>query len=117
MGFVCAAVTAGLTGRKTPIHKPKNAFGPGSDHFFYVIDPTHFGAKDRFLAEMDATINDIRALTPVDGVDRVRVAGELEWERTQKWMAEGLPLHRDHVASLTELSVTLKLALPTGWPS
>ena len=116
LGFVCAAVTAGLVGRKTPIHKPKNAFGPGSDHFFYVIDPTHFGAKDRFLAEMDSTINDIRALAPVEGFDRVRVAGELEWERTQKWLAEGLPLHRDHVAGLTELSVTLKIAQPAGWP-
>ncbi len=117
LGFVCAALAGGLIGRKTPIHKVKNPFGPGSDHFFYVIDPTHFGAPDRFLAEMDATINDVRALAPADGFDKVRVAGELEWERTQKWLAEGLPLHRDHVASLTELCQSLRCELPAGWPS
>lgn len=116
LAFVCAALTSGLVGRKTPIHKPKNPFGPGSDHFFYVIDPTHFGAKDRFLAEMDATINDIRALGPADGFDQVRVAGELEWQRTQKWLAEGIPLHREHVAGLTELCRAHKSEIPADWP-
>lgn len=117
LGFVSAALCSGLIGRKTPIHKPKNAFGPGSDHFFYVIDPTHFGAKDRFLAEMDATINDIHALAPANGFDQVRVAGELEWQRTQKWLAEGIPLHKDHVAGLTQLCRTHKSEIPPNWPT
>lgn len=116
LGFVCAALCSGIIGRKTPMHKVKNPFGPGSDHFFYVIDPSHFGAKEKFLAEMDATISDMRALSPADGFDKVRVAGELEWERTQKWLANGLPLHREHVQSLTELCQSLKCELPGAWP-
>ena len=116
LGFVSAAMTAALVGRKTPIHKSANPFGPGSDHFFQAIDPSHFGAPDRFLKEIDATIADIHELEPAEHFDKVRVAGELEWERAEKWTADGIPLHREHVDSLTKLATGLGRELPDGWP-
>jgi LDH2 family malate/lactate/ureidoglycolate dehydrogenase len=116
LGFVAGAITAALVGRKTPIHKSANPFGPGSDHFFQAIDPSHFGAPERFLKEIDATIADIRALEPADGFDKVRVAGELEWERAQQWTEAGVPLHREHVDSLAKLATGLGRELPEGWP-
>lgn len=117
LGFVASALTSALIGRRTPIHKTANPFGPGSDHFFQAIDPAHFGDPQRFLKEIDETIADIRALTPADDVDRVRIAGELEWERSEQWQAEGIPLHRDHVATLTDLCRSLKCELPDAWPT
>jgi len=118
LGFICAALTSALIGRKTPIHKPaNNAFGPGSDHFFQAIDPRHFGEPEKFLKEIDATIADIHQLTPAEGFDKVRIAGELEWERTQQWQEHGIPLHRSHVETLTNLCTGLKLPLPEGWPA
>jgi len=116
-GFVASALTSALIGRRTPIHKTPNPFGPGSDHFFQAIDPAHFGDPARFLKEIDATIADIRALAPSDGFDQVRTAGELEWERSEQWSKDGIPLHRDHVTSLTELCQSLKCDLPDGWPA
>lgn len=116
LGFVAAALTSAIIGRKTPIHKPANPFGPGSDHFFYALDPRHFGEPEKFLKEIDATIADIHNLEPADGFDKVRIAGELEWERSQRWATDGIPLHRTHVAALTELCSGLKVALPDGWP-
>lgn len=116
-GFVASALTSALIGRRTPIHKTANPFGPGSDHFFQAIDPSHFGAPDRFLKEIDATIASIKELTPAEGVDQVRVAGELEWERSEQWSTAGIPFHRDHVSSLAEVCTSNRCELPEGWPS
>lgn len=116
LGFLCSALTSALIGRRNPIHKVVNPFGPGSDHFFQAIDPSHFGDPERFIKEIDATISDIRNLAPADGFDRVRVAGELEWERSERWRAEGVPLHRSHVQSLKELCLGQRCDLPADWP-
>lgn len=116
LGFVCSALTSALIGRRSPIHKVANPFGPGSDHFFQAIDPSHFGDPERFLKEIDATIADIRALEPAAGFDQVRVAGELEWERSERWKVDGIPLHRSHVEVLTELCTSQRVAVPDAWP-
>lgn len=117
LGFVCSALTSSLVGRRAPIRKrPNNPFGPGSDHFFYAIDPRHFGAPDEFLAEMDETARQIRSLAPADGFDKVRLCGELEWERAQAWSRDGIPMHRNQVAKLTEFTKSLGCDLPDGWP-
>lgn len=117
LGFVASALTSALIGRRTPIHKSANPYGPGSDHFFQVIDPNHFGSPDRFLKEIDATITSIRELTPADGFDKVRVAGELEWERSEEWKVSGIPLHRDQISRLAEVCTSSRCDLPDGWPA
>jgi len=117
LGFVSAALTSALIGRRTPIRKVENPFGPGSDHFFQAIDPRHFGAPERFQQEIDATVAELRALEPAEGFDKVRIAGELEWERSLQWNEEGIPLHRSHVDSLTELCRREHCEIPAGWPA
>ena len=116
LAFVCSALTSSLIGRRSPIRKVANPFGPGSDHFFYAIDPKHFGNPDGFLADMDATAEQIRSLPPAEGFDKVRLCGELEWERAQAWNQEGVPMHRDSVTKLAEFSTSLGCELPEGWP-
>jgi LDH2 family malate/lactate/ureidoglycolate dehydrogenase len=55
---------------------------------------------------------EIRTLSPADGFDAVRLPGELEWERAERWKREGIPFHRDHVKKLEELADGMKLAVP-----
>ena len=117
LGFVASALTSALIGRRNPIHKSPNPFGPGSDHFFQAIDPSHFGAPDRFIKEIDATIASIKELPPAEGVDQVRVAGELEWERSEQWSKAGIPFHCDQVSRLAEVCTANRCDLPEGWPS
>lgn len=117
LGFVASALTSALIGRRNPIHKTANPFGPGSDHFFQAIDPSHFGAPERFLKEIDATVASIKELAPAEGIDQVRVAGELEWERSEQWSTAGIPFHRDQVSSLAEVCTANRCELPAGWPS
>jgi len=117
LGFVASALTSALIGRRNPIHKSPNPFGPGSDHFFQAIDPSHFGAPDRFIKEIDATIASIKKLPPAESVDQVRLAGELEWERSEQWSTEGIPFHRDQIVKLAEVCTANRCDLPDGWPS
>lgn len=112
MAFLSSVLAGALVGGRMPMHKTAYVSTEGSEHFFYAIDIKQFVDLDRFYGEVEATISEIRALPPAEGFDRVRLPGELEWERSHRWKREGIPLHRDHVKKLEELAVGLKLAVP-----
>lgn len=108
-----SSVLAGpLVGGKMPLHKTGRPSEERSEHFFYAIDLKQFVEEDRFYRELDATLSDIRALSPAEGFDRVRLPGELEWEREQAYRAEGIPLHREHAATLERLAGEADLDVP-----
>lgn len=113
LAFLCSVLAGPLVGGKMPLHKTKSPETEGSEHFFYAIDVAQFVEPERFHDEVERTINDIHALSPADGFDRVAVPGELEWERSQRWSAAGIPLHRDHVRDLGE--VATKMKCPPPW--
>lgn len=112
LALVAGVLAGPLVGRKMPLHKNRSPWIEASEHFFYAIDIAQFGEEDRFYNEIEATTNDIHGLLPEDGVDKVRLPGELEWERAQAWKEDGIPLHRDHVAALGEVAATYKFDVP-----
>ena len=112
LAFMSAVLSGLLAGDRMPIHKTWAMTADGSGHFFYAVDPAQFVDPDRFSAELESTMSDIRGLEPADGFDRVRLPGELEAERAAAWQRDGIPLHRDHVAALTELATVMKLDVP-----
>lgn len=115
LAFLCSVLAGPLVGGRMPLHKTRNPEAEGTEHFFYAIDVAQFVEPDKFHDEVERTINDIHALSPADGFDRVRLPGELESERAKKWLADGLPLHRDHLKDLGEVAAKMKLPLP--WPT
>ena len=48
---------------------------------------------------MDAMIRDIRQTPKAKGADRVRVPGEMEWDKRREALANGIPLPEDVRAS------------------
>lgn len=112
LAFLASVLAGPLVGGRMPLHKGWNVASDGSEHFFYAIDVQQFVDLDRFYGEADSTIADIRALAPADGFDAVRLPGELEWERAERWRREGIPFHRDHVKKLEELAEGMKLKVP-----
>jgi ureidoglycolate dehydrogenase (NAD+) len=112
MAFLSSVLAGSLAGSRMPLHKSKNFSVDGSEHFFYAIDIAQFVDLDAFYNEVESTMNEIRALPPADGFDKVRLPGELEWERSQRWRREGIPLHREHVKKLEELAAGMKLPVP-----
>jgi ureidoglycolate dehydrogenase (NAD+) len=112
MAFLSSVLAGCLVGSRMPLHKSKNVAVDGSEHFFYAIDIAQFVDLDAFYKELESTMSDIRALPPTDSCDAVRLPGELEWERSQRWRREGIPLHRDHLKKLEELAAGMNLPVP-----
>jgi LDH2 family malate/lactate/ureidoglycolate dehydrogenase len=112
LAFLCSVLAGPLVGGKMPLHKNRGVEQEGSEHFFYCLDISKFVPPDQFYAELESTMADIRALAPAAGFDRVRLPGELEWERAAEWRTTGIPLHRSHLRDLAELAEAMKLATP-----
>lgn len=109
LGFVSSILAGPLSGGKTALHKKRAVEVEGSEHFFYVVDIQQIADMDKFHAEVESTMADIRALEPAEGFDRVTLPGELEWERAQQAAEAGVSLHEQHVTDLESLAATLKV--------
>jgi LDH2 family malate/lactate/ureidoglycolate dehydrogenase len=112
LAFLSSVLAGCLVGGRMPLHKTPNVTADGSEHFFYAIDIGQFVDLDEFYKEIESTMREIRALPPAEEFDAVRLPGELEWERSERWRREGIPLHRDHVKKLEELAAGMKLPVP-----
>jgi ureidoglycolate dehydrogenase (NAD+) len=112
LAFVSSVLAGTLVGGRMPFHKTRSPAADKSEHFFYAIDLTQFVDPEDYNAEIEATIADIHTLAPSEGFDKVRLPGELEWERTERWKAEGIPIHRDHANRLEETAKALNIELP-----
>lgn len=110
--FVCSALTGALVGARMPLHKSWSMAADGSEHFFYAIDVEKFVDAETFYREVDSTIAAIRELSPAESFDKVRIPGELEWERANRWREEDIPIHRDHARKLEELASAMSLEVP-----
>jgi ureidoglycolate dehydrogenase (NAD+) len=74
--------------------------------------PTHHGAAFVVLdaaaiapdlpARVEALVDEVHAAPRAEGVDRLYVPGEMEWERYERARDEGIELPSDVVSSLTE---------------
>ena len=114
LAFMSSVLAGPLVGSRMPIHKKRDPYLEGSEHFFYVIDPAKFGDLEKFHTRLGSASAEIRALAPADGFDKVRLPGELEWERAERWRVEGIPIHRDHAAALKALGESMKIPAPIG---
>ena len=112
LAFLSSVLAGPLVGARMPIHKTWSVAADGSEHFFYVIDPGQFVDLESFYDELESSISDIRAQQPAEGFDRVRIPGELEWERAREWKEQGIPIHNDHAAKLEELASSMGIVVP-----
>ncbi len=84
----------------------------GIGHFFAAWRPDAFRPLDEFRADMDAFIASLHQSTPAPGHERVRVAGEPEFEAERDRRAHGVPLHPAVVAELRALGDRMGVAFP-----
>lgn len=77
---------------------------------FLAIDAAAMMPAAVFADRMEALIDEIHAALRADGVERILVPGELEWDRYRVAMAHGIDLPRDVVASLEEATRMANLA-------
>jgi LDH2 family malate/lactate/ureidoglycolate dehydrogenase len=113
LALVAGLLTGALSGGQFASRRHRYDPASDSEHSFMAVAIEHFVSRDQFLDEVDEAITACRRTAPLEGFDRVRVPGEPEWEKEQKWRAEGIPLHRDHLKRLAE--VAQKLDVPVCW--
>jgi ureidoglycolate dehydrogenase (NAD+) len=86
---------------------------PDFSHCCIVMDVKQMMDLDEFKARMDYAIEEIASTPRVEGVDRIYLPGEMEWERYDKAEAEGLYLPDDVIQRMNELGRTVGIPLET----
>ena len=114
IAFVIEALSAILTGSSIRSHvlswtfsDPSKPTGHGAA--FIAVNIASFMAVEKFKERMDQTIREIRQEPKADGADRIWLPGEMEFERREKALVEGIDLPDDVVASLRGLAEDLNL--------
>ena len=95
-----------LTGTTTALNLNQDPRG----HFFGAIRIDSFRPADAFKQDMDRLIRELKSATPIEGQERVFVAGEIEFETEKERTALGIPLHRSVLDGLREVSQQLSIA-------
>jgi LDH2 family malate/lactate/ureidoglycolate dehydrogenase len=72
----------------------------GMGQFFMTIDVSRFMPLDQFKARMDELIDQIHASEKAPGVDRIYVAGEIEYDLQSAREQAGVPIEESVLASL-----------------
>jgi L-2-hydroxycarboxylate dehydrogenase (NAD+) len=92
-----------LSGTVTALNDNQDPRG----HFFGAIRVDAFRPADEFKQDMDRLIRDLKATPPIDGQERVYVAGEIEFETAKERAANGIPLLDSVLKGLRDVSEQL----------
>lgn len=83
-------------------------------HFFGAIDPSAFVPLQQFEAAIGDYINRLRGQEPAEGVDQIRLPGEIEFRTRERRSREGIPLNADAVEGIRSLSAAYGIDSPLG---
>lgn len=89
--------------------------GEPSEHFFWVINVASFTDFEEYIAEIDRGIKAIQASKTRGNADQVYLPGELEWRKREAWVANGIPLHVDHLKGLAGIAEELGVDIFWKW--
>jgi L-2-hydroxycarboxylate dehydrogenase (NAD+) len=92
-----------LTGTITALNENQDPRG----HFFGAIRIDSFRPVAEFKRDMDRLIRELKSTPPVEGQQRVYVAGEIEFETAKERTAKGIPLLESVLKGLREVSEEL----------
>ncbi len=120
LAFLIEVLSAVLTGASIrwevlswSFSDPSKPTGHGAA--FIAINIARFMPIEQFKQRMDETTRDIRASEKAGGAERIYLPGEMEWERRERALAEGIDLPADVAASLRDLAQDLNLDLSRLW--
>jgi LDH2 family malate/lactate/ureidoglycolate dehydrogenase len=95
-----------LAGAQVSLHvreAAESGEGAGIGHLVAAIDVAAFGSVNEFKDAMDDYIDDLHAAPCAPGTDRIKVAGEPEFDARERHLRSGIPLHSGVATSLLEL--------------
>ena len=83
--------------------------GEGTGHFFGAMRIDSFQPADHFKEMMDKWIETYKSAKPAKGVDRVLIPGELEFEKEEKILKEGIHVIPAIAKDMKEIAEKLKI--------
>ena len=84
-------------------------------HLFAVLDPTVFMPRREFAARIEQLCAEIKQAEPAPGVTRILLPGELEHERCETRLRDGIPVRADVREALQTFCGELGVASPLEW--
>ena len=100
LGVLVEILCGVLSGTITALNSNSEPRG----HCFGAIDPSAFRPVQEFKSDMDQLIRELKSTPPVEGEQRVYVAGEIEFELAEERTERGIPLHSSVLKGLREVS-------------
>jgi LDH2 family malate/lactate/ureidoglycolate dehydrogenase len=105
-----AAMLSGVKSWVVDLPDPTN-----EGHAFIAIEPNLIMPIQEFKDRIDWMIREIKASPKAKGSERIYLPGEMEWERRDKALREGMQLPEDVIASLAGLARDVGLDLKGLW--
>lgn len=84
----------------------------GVGHFFMAIDPARIAGAEAYHARIRQMVASLRALRPVEGVERVLLPGDRESAAEALYVREGISLDLGVARELFDLGDSLRLPRP-----
>ena len=113
MDALCGVLTGALFGqdvRRGGIPNTPQAMG----HLFLALDIAHMMPVDEFKERMDAQIRQMRDSEKAKGVGRIYLPGEIELERKEDFLRDGIAFATQIVEDLDAMAKTLGIPLLSG---
>jgi LDH2 family malate/lactate/ureidoglycolate dehydrogenase len=79
---------------------------------FIAIDTNAIMPAAEFARRMEALVDEIHAAPLADGAERLRLPGEIEWDRHDRAMKQGILLPPDVVGMLADVAAEFGMMLP-----
>lgn len=112
---LCGVLTGAGFGQA---HAPERLTDPQArhdlGHLFAVLDPTVFMPRPEFEARVEQLCAEIRQSEPAPGVPRILLPGELEHERSETRLRDGIPVRADAREALLAFCNEMGTASPMG---
>ena len=100
---LCAVLSGGAVTGEVKSWLSKMPEAPGTSHAFLAIDIVKLIGLDVFGQRMDKMIREIKDAPRAVGVDRVYLPGEIEWEKREEALKQGIALPETVISELTSL--------------
>ena len=81
--------------------------GEGTGHFFGAMRIDAWQPKEQFKSQMDKWIETYKNAKPAEGIDRVLIPGEIEREKEERIIVEGIPVIPAIATDLKEIADNL----------
>ena len=104
--LMCSCLAGGKDSRTTPSFWTDYDNPQDLGYFMVVIDPEKFLPLPVFRERVDAMLDAFKACPPAPGVDRVRVAGEIEADRERESKQLGIEISDAVIAELRTVGAT-----------